>query len=331
MPASARRLPPELSGPVELAAARAAGVVPVETGCPGGCRYELKWDGYRIALVRSARGVRLWSRRGSDLTSAFPDLAAAAEAQLSPVGTVLDGEAVIWFEGRLSFDHLQRRLAGRRSLRAVPGPRASYVAFDVLALDGADQRNFPYRQRRERLEQLATDWVPPMQVCPSTSERAEAMRWYEDYWRAGIEGLVIKSAHGHYPVGRRDWIKVKNRQTREVIVGAVTGPITRPEAVIAGALRDGELLVIGRTVPLTAAQSRQLAATLAPAGHEHPWPDEISSGVFGQRARVPITKVEPVLVLEVAADAARQAGRYRHALRYMRLRDDVDPADVVAP
>ena len=331
MPASVRGLPADLSGPVELAAARAAEVVPAESGCPGGCRYEIKWDGYRIALVRSAKGVRLWSRRGSDLTSAFPDLAVAAEAQISPVATVLDGEAVIWFEGRLSFDHLQRRPAGRRSLRAAPGPPASYVAFDVLALDGADQRSLPYRQRRELLERLATDWAPPLQLCPSTSDRAEAMRWYEDYRPAGIEGLVIKSADGRYPIRRRDWIKVKNRQTREVIVGAVIGPITGPEAVVAGAFQGGELLILGRTVPLTATQSRQLAAMLAPAGQQHPWPDEISSGVFGQRARVPITKVQPVLVLEVAADAAQQAGRYRHALRYLRLRDDVDPTDVVAP
>ena len=49
-------------------------LVPAETGCPGGCRYELKWDGYRIALVRSAKGVRLWSRRGSDLTVDAVDL-----------------------------------------------------------------------------------------------------------------------------------------------------------------------------------------------------------------------------------------------------------------
>src|SRR4051794_5450137 len=117
-----------------------------------------------------------------------------------------------------------------------------------------------------------------MQLCPSISRRAEAMRWYEDYRPAGIEGMVIRSADGRYPVGRREWIKVKNRRTQEVIVGALTGPITRPEAVIAGALRDGELLVIGRTVPLTAAQLRELAAKLSPSREQHPWPDEISSG-----------------------------------------------------
>ena len=170
-----------------------------------------------------------------------------------------------------------------------------------------------------------------MQLCPSTSDRAEAMGWYADYRAAGIEGLVVKSASGRYPIGRRDWIKVKNRQTREVVVGAVTGPIERPVSVIAGAFRDGELAVIGRTVPLTAAQSAELAAYLSPASDDHPWPDELSTGVFGQRERVALTKVRPVVVLEVAADPALQGRRYRHALRYIRLRADMEPADVEAP
>jgi ATP-dependent DNA ligase len=139
--------------------------------------------------------------------------------------------------------------------RPLEGPLASYVAFDVLALDGQDQRGLSYAVRRARLERLSAGWGPPLEICPSTADRDEAMGWCTDYRPVGIEGLVIKSATGRYPTGRRDWIKVKNRQTREVIVGAVIGSITRPESVIAAALIDGELAVVGRTVALTAAQA----------------------------------------------------------------------------
>jgi ATP-dependent DNA ligase len=271
----------------------------------------------------------LWSRRGTALTSAFPDLAAAAEVHLLP-GTVLDGEAVVW-DGRLSFERLQQRLARRTSRAPLEGPPASYVAFDVLALDGQDQRGLSYAVRRARLERLSADWGPPLEICPSTADRDEATRWSTDYRPAGIEGLVIKSANGRYPTGRRDWIKVKNRQKREVIVGAVIGSIRRPESVIAAALIDSELAVVGRTVSLTTAQATHLAKHLTPADDDHPWPDEIGAGVFGQHARVAITKVRPELVLEVAADPALQGRRYRHALRYLRLRPDIDPTDVDAP
>jgi ATP-dependent DNA ligase len=157
----------------------------------------LKFDGFRVGVVRTPSGARLWSRRGTDLTSAFPDLAAAAEFQLRS-GTVLDGEAVVWVDGRLSFDHLQLRLARRAARGGPKGPPASYVAFDVLALDGQDQRGLTYTARRARLEHVSAGWRPPLEICPSTADRNEAMGWSADYRRAGIEGLVIKSATGRY-------------------------------------------------------------------------------------------------------------------------------------
>jgi ATP-dependent DNA ligase len=53
-----------------------------------------------------------------------------------------------------------------------------------------------------------------------------------DYRPAGIEGVVVKAAAGAYAPGRRDWIKVKTRETVEVIVGAVTGPLARPRSML---------------------------------------------------------------------------------------------------
>ncbi|WP_132298255.1 hypothetical protein [Kribbella sp. VKM Ac-2568] len=92
---------------------------------------------------------------------------------------------------------------------------------------------------------------------------------------------------------------------------------------------DGELVIVGRTVVLTAAQSAELGAVLKPARHGHPWPDGISSQRWGGRdARKPLTKVEPLVVIDVLADAAMQAGQWRHGLRYARHRPDLTPDDV---
>ena len=80
-----------------------------------------------------------------------------------------------------------------------------------------------------------------------------------------------------------------------IIGGGVLGPITRPEVVIAGLYNgNGDLVMIGRTVPLKPAQSAQLAAVLEPAGVGHPWPDEVSSQRWGGRdSKKPLTKVQP--------------------------------------
>ena len=42
---------------------------------------------------------------------------------------------------------------------------------------------------------------------------------------------------------------------------------------------------------------------------------------------VPLTKVEPWLMIEVAADSAMQGGRYRHPLRFVRVRADLTADD----
>jgi len=43
---------------------------------------------------------------------------------------------------------------------------------------------------------------------------------------------------------------------------------------------------------------------------------------------VPLIKVSPDVVAEVAADTALQAGAWRHPLRYVRYRPDLRPDDV---
>jgi ATP-dependent DNA ligase len=63
---------------------------------------------------------------------------------------VIDGEAVIWSQGRLNFTALQQRLgAGPKGLpgRVLTMP-ASYAAFDVLAVAGHDALDLPLHKRR---------------------------------------------------------------------------------------------------------------------------------------------------------------------------------------
>jgi ATP-dependent DNA ligase len=111
-------LPPDLQGPVKVALAKARDDIPAAGSMSGGATYELKWDGFRCTVVRDARGTRLWSRQGKDLTDHFPVIADAASVQMPP-GTVVDGEHVIWNGTTLDFDPLQRRLVNRPSKATV--------------------------------------------------------------------------------------------------------------------------------------------------------------------------------------------------------------------
>jgi ATP-dependent DNA ligase len=149
----------------------------------------------------------------------------------SPDGCVVDGDLVALDDaGRLSFDLLQRRLvtAPAKARRLVAEHPASFMAFDLLAVAGVDIRSQRWTTRRGRLEAL-TGWVPPLQLSPVTYDVDEAREWYEVLPAAmGVEGLVAKGRATRYVPGRREWLKVKHRDTIEVIVGGVLGPIERP-------------------------------------------------------------------------------------------------------
>lgn len=283
--------------------------------------FEPKWDGYRTALTVTDNGVELRSRRGTDLTGLFPDITRWAALQV-PAGTMLDGELVVYVDRRLSFDALQQRMAAgpRRAPDLARVQPASLVVFDVLRHLGQDVTELPWVRRRALIEDLADGWRPPLQLTPYTSDRDEAIAWMEALAPVGIEGIVAKRSAGRYRSGT-DWIKVRHRQFLVGLIGAVIGPISRPEALIIGQADDtGELAILGRTSPLSPSQSVLIGRLLHQPVGPHPWPSVIGSGQFG--SPVTMTRVEPELIAEVSADTAQMAGRRRHALRFIRVRLD---------
>jgi ATP-dependent DNA ligase len=136
---------PVLPWPQQVMLARPVKALPGPGEFPGGCLFEPKWDGFRGVLhvrtgVAGEPVCRVQSRRGSDLSGAFTDIAAAAAAQL-PAGTVVDGELVIWTADRLDFAALQRRMTSpSRAARLASGQPATFLVFDVLAYNGNDWR-----------------------------------------------------------------------------------------------------------------------------------------------------------------------------------------------
>ncbi|OLT19405.1 hypothetical protein BJF79_16770 [Actinomadura sp. CNU-125] len=310
--------------------------VPEPQACPGGCRYEPKFDGFRaVAIVDETGAVLLASRRRTRFNEAFPEVAAAV-AEVVPAATVLDGEIVRWGpDGRLDFGALQRRhVAGRRRRDLARDEPCHYVVFDVLETGGDDLRPRPLRERRTILERLLADVPSGSRVVatPQTADVAEARLWFDALAARG-EGLVVKDADGAYLEGRRRWQKVKRRTTAEGIVGGVTGTRQAPESLILGRFdADGRLRVVARTTPLPPAARTGLAAVLRPGGADHPWPAELPSGFaggpYGSHPPIRYVRTEPETVVEFSADAAVENGRWRHAVRYVRTRAELDPGDV---
>jgi len=130
-----------------------------------GWRYEPKWDGFRCLAVIADGQVDLRSRRATELMPYFPELA-RPPSTLEGRHTVLDGEIVVLREGRPDFDAISGRLAARRlaSWAAHTSP-ATFVAFDLLEVDGRVVTDEPYQARRAALRHLGST------LCAGRSRR----------------------------------------------------------------------------------------------------------------------------------------------------------------
>ncbi|WP_435883194.1 ATP-dependent DNA ligase [Streptomyces microflavus] len=226
---------------------------------------------------------------------------------------------------------MNRTTAGAASM-AAQWP-AHYVAFDLLRLNGTDPdlTAQPYTARRAALEQLFTDHAlpPPWTLCPSTTDPATATEWLE-WSTVGMEGLVLKNLRGTYRPAARAWRKYRAAHTTDAIIGAVSRSLTDPATVLLGRYDPtGRLRYTGRSTVLPRPLATTLPARLRPAGEEHPWKGQTFSAAWGTKTALTVVLVVPELVVEVRADVSRDsAGRWRHPVKLVRLRDDLAPADV---
>src|SRR5690606_10337503 len=103
--------------------------------------------------------VVLWSRGEDLLTDRFPEVRDAAMDLLED-GTVLDGEILVWRDGRPApFQDLQPRI-GRKTVskKMLEQAPAVFMAYDVLETRGEDVRERGLEERRRWLETLAESW-----------------------------------------------------------------------------------------------------------------------------------------------------------------------------
>ena len=214
--------------------------------------FEIKWDGVRAILFVEGGRVRAQSRNDLDVTVSFPELADIGKF-LGMTTCIIDGEIVALGEdGRPSFSRLQQRMhvsnqreAKRRSL----SDPVTFVAFDLLYLDGHSLLDAAYDDRRERLESLhlsgetfiTTDAfrdVSGQDILDATCQRPGGRRR-----QATRFALSARSAHP-------DWTKVKSFRTQEVVIGAWTdGQGERRDslgALLLGIPEEGGLRYVGK-------------------------------------------------------------------------------------
>src|SRR6266478_1751686 len=155
--------------------------------------FEPKWDGFRALIFRDGDEILIQSRDEKSLNRYFPELLDPLRSQL-PARCALDGEIVIAKDGGLDFDALQLRLhpAASRVRKLAAETPASFVAFDLLAVDDRDLRGRPQAERRRALEQALRRATEGIHLTPCSRERKTARDWFNRFEGAGLDGIVAK-------------------------------------------------------------------------------------------------------------------------------------------
>lgn len=207
--------------------------------------YEVKWDGYRLAIhIEPGRGIRLLTRRGLDWTDRFPAIAASA-AKLPVDSAIIDGEAVVLDDqGRSDYASLVASIGKRR---AADAPPIHFYAFDLLYLDGSDLRRQALSQRRAELASI----IPTKRSAIHFSEDviADGEVFFRLACSMDLEGIIAKRRDSPYRSGRGgEWVKIKCVQTqRFAIIGYRPGKraVGGIAKLFLGAVLDDQLAYVG--------------------------------------------------------------------------------------
>ncbi|MEV7176608.1 ATP-dependent DNA ligase [Kitasatospora sp. NPDC093679] len=311
---------------------------------PSGMQYEAKWDGFRAIVFRDGDEVEIGSRTTKTLTRYFPELVEAFRREL-PARCVVDGEIVIAREGRLRFEELLERIhpAASRVRTLAERTPASFVAFDLLALDDTALAERPLAERRSALESALAGARAPVHLAPAVTDIELARTWFAQYEGAGLDGVVAKPLDGPYAAGERTLFKIKHQRTADCVLAGYrehkSGPVVG--SLLLGLYDgDGQLQHVGVCASFPMARRRELVEELAPLRLDdltgHPWAawaDEsaqAASRLPGAVSRWTGTKdlswvpLRPDRVVEVAYDHM-ESTRFRHTTQFRRWRPDREP------
>jgi ATP-dependent DNA ligase len=296
--------------------------------------YEPKWDGFRCLAFRSGDNILLQSKAGQPLGRYFPELVSAL-GQLKARKLVLDGEIVIFVDGRLSFDNLLMRIhpAESRIRKLSASTPATLMCFDLLVDEnGKSLVQLPLSERRRKLEEFLASSSPPglIRLSPASLESRQAKQWMRERSTMGLDGIIAKRLDEPYHSGDRTaMIKVKRIRTADCVVGgfryAEKG--NGIGSLLLGLYNaDGLLDHVGFTSSFKAEQREELKKTVEPLIGPPGFTGRAPGGPsrWSTKRSSEWQPLKPKLVCEVSYDHF-SGGRFRHGTKFIRWRPEKRP------
>jgi bifunctional non-homologous end joining protein LigD len=289
--------------------------------------FEVKWDGLRAILFLQQGKLELQNRNLRDVTASYPEIQNVAE-KIRARKAIIDGEVVVLSEkGTPDFGRLQGRfgLDPKRVDAARRENPVTYVAFDLLHLNGKDIINDPLETRKNTLRNLIDEG--PHLLYGDHIEK-NGLRYYKEALKLGFEGTIAKEKHSPYLLGMRSsfWIKSKGTRTLDaIVVGYTEGEGMRAPSfgslVMAMYDDNGDLVHVGN---VGGGFDNKTLFQMKPMLDRLVVKKPIITGPI--EAPSPITWVRPTIVCEILYANITTDRKLRFP-RFSRLRTDKKPED----
>ncbi|PLW79298.1 DNA ligase [Candidatus Woesearchaeota archaeon] len=221
---------------------------------------EYKYDGFRVQIHKSKKGVVIFTRSLENVTIQFPEVKEYVEKNISGYEFIIDCEAVGFDEKTqkyMPFQHISQRIKRKHGIEELSKKLPVELnVFDLLYYEGESLIKKPLNKRVEKLESIITP-IPKKIVLARkliTNDANEAQKFYNQALDDGEEGVIIKKVDSEYKPGKRvgGWVKLKPvmEALDVVITGAEWGEGKRSEWMTSFAIaivdEFGEFLEIGK-------------------------------------------------------------------------------------
>jgi DNA ligase 1 len=322
-------------------------------GSPSDWIVEWKYDGIRAQVVKRGGKVFIWSRGEELITDRFPEIVEMANTLDD--GTVLDGEILAWRDERpLPFAVLQQRI-GRKTIskKVLADAPVIFMAYDILELEGRDQRTIAQFNRAILLENISSRNQINFALSPKIIGRSwiELGILREESRARGVEGFMLKHRESAYGSGRTKadgtwwkW-KIDPMAIDCVLIYAQAGHGRR------ASLYTDYTFAVWSRAPRDAEEAAQTIEDIAsgkpaPSGElEHtlqlvPFAKAYSGLTDEEFKRIdavirkttinkfgPVRSVKPTLVFELGFEGINESTRHKSGIavrfpRMLRIRDD---------
>lgn len=172
-----------------------------------------KEDGVRAILhIKDGRVLGIRDKHNKPISMLFPELNAITLPAIK--SGIIDGEVCVILDGKSVYNGgIDQRRSIPSALKMAAYP-VTFIAFDLLHLNGTTLLNKPYRQRWDSLKSVILE-----------SDRIKLCEVYPDFdtaWKKVIEfdleGVVVKYGEAPYIPGKRvdTQVKIKYRKDEDV-------------------------------------------------------------------------------------------------------------------